>query len=108
MDRLSAIEIFIRAVDTGSFSATARHFNIGQPAVSKAISQLEDWLGVKLLLRTTRAQTPTEAGASFYQRAKRAMEETEEAVLAARGTAARSPVSAEDLRNPHLQHRPAG
>jgi DNA-binding transcriptional LysR family regulator len=87
MDRLSAIEIFIRAVDTGSFSATARHFNIGQPAVSKAISQLEDWLGVKLLLRTTRAQTPTEAGASFYQRAKRAMEETEEAVLAARGTA---------------------
>lgn len=87
MDRLSAIEIFIRAVDTGSFSATARHFNIGQPAVSKAIAQLEDWLGVKLLLRTTRAQTPTEAGASFYQRAKRAMEETEEAVLAARGTA---------------------
>ncbi|HEY1152120.1 MAG TPA: LysR family transcriptional regulator, partial [Pseudoduganella sp.] len=87
MDRLSAIEIFIRAVDTGSFSATARHFNIGQPAVSKAIAQLEEWLGVKLLLRTTRAQTPTEAGASFYQRAKRAMEETEEAVLAARGTA---------------------
>lgn len=87
MDRLSAIEIFIRAVDTGSFSATARHFNIGQPAVSKAIAQLEDWLGVKLLLRTTRAQTPTEAGTSFYQRAKRAMEETEEAVLAARGTA---------------------
>jgi len=87
MDRLSAIEIFIRAVETGSFSATARHFNIGQPAVSKAIAQLEDWLGVKLLLRTTRAQTPTEAGTSFYQRAKRAMEETEEAVLAARGTA---------------------
>lgn len=88
MDRLAAIEIFIRVVDTGSFSAAARHFDVGQPAVSKAISQLEEWLGVKLLLRSTRALTPTEAGTSFYQRAKRAVEETDEAVLAARGTAA--------------------
>lgn len=87
MDRLSAIEIYIRAVETGSFSATARHFDIGQPAVSKAIAQLEEWLGVKLLLRNTRRQTPTEAGTAFYQRAKNAMEETQEAVLAARGTA---------------------
>jgi DNA-binding transcriptional LysR family regulator len=87
MDRLTAIEIFIRAVDTGSFSATARHYNIGQPAVSKAVAQLEEWLGVKLLLRTTRAQTPTEAGANFYQHAKRAVEHAEEGVMAARGTA---------------------
>lgn len=88
MDRLNAIEIFISVVDTGSFSATARHFNIGQPAVSKAVAQLEEWLGVKLLLRTTRAQTPTEAGTGFYLHAKRAVEQTEEAVNAARGTAA--------------------
>jgi DNA-binding transcriptional LysR family regulator len=87
MDRLAAIEIFIRVVDTGSFSATARHYDVGQPAVSKAIAQLEDWLGVKLLLRSTRALTPTEAGQSFYMRAKRAIEETDEAVLAARGSA---------------------
>jgi DNA-binding transcriptional LysR family regulator len=46
--------------------------------VSKAIAQLEEWLGVKLLLRTTRALTPTEAGTSFYQRARRAVEETDE------------------------------
>jgi DNA-binding transcriptional LysR family regulator len=88
MDRLEAIEIFIRVVDTGSFSAAARHLDIGQPAVSKAVAQLEEWLGVKLLLRSTRALTPTEAGNGFYQRAKRALEETDEAVLAARGTAA--------------------
>ncbi|PRX30803.1 DNA-binding transcriptional LysR family regulator [Paraburkholderia sp. BL18I3N2] len=88
MDRLAAIEIFIRVVDTGSFSAAARHFDVGQPAVSKAIAQLEEWLGVKLLLRTTRTLTPTEAGTSFYQRAKRAVEETDEAVIAARGSAA--------------------
>jgi DNA-binding transcriptional LysR family regulator len=87
MDRLAAIEIFIRVVDTGSFSAAARHADLGQPAVSKAIAQLEEWLGVKLLLRTTRSLTPTEAGTSFYSRAKRAVEETDEAVLAARGTA---------------------
>ncbi|MEY2487078.1 MAG: hypothetical protein QOH39_2726 [Verrucomicrobiota bacterium] len=87
MDRLAAIEIFIRVVDTGSFSAAARHYDVGQPAVSKAIAQLEDWLGVKLLLRSTRALTPTEAGNSFYQRAKRAVEEGNEAVLAARGNA---------------------
>lgn len=87
MDRLAAIEIYIRVVDTGSFSAAARHFDIGQPAVSKAVAQLEDWLGVKLLLRSTRALTPTEAGQSFYVRARRAVEEADEAVLAARGTA---------------------
>ena len=87
MDRLAAIEIFIRVVDTGSFSATARQCDVGQPAVSKAIAQLEEWLGVKLLLRSTRALTPTEAGNSFYLRAKRAVEEAGEAVLAARGTA---------------------
>ncbi|CAB3799585.1 HTH-type transcriptional regulator DmlR [Paraburkholderia ultramafica] len=87
MDRLAAIEIFIRVVDTGSFSATARHYEVGQPAVSKAIAQLEEWLGVKLLLRSTRALTPTEAGQNFYLRAKRAVEEADEAVLAARGSA---------------------
>src|ERR1700761_5932524 len=88
MDRLTAFEIYIRVVDTGSFSAAARHFDIGQPAVSKAVAQLEEWLGVKLLLRSTRALTPTEAGTSFYARAKRAVEESGEAVLAARGAAA--------------------
>jgi DNA-binding transcriptional LysR family regulator len=87
MDRLAAIEMFIRVVDTGSFSAAARHYDVGQPAVSKAIAQLEEWLDVKLLLRSTRALTPTEAGHSFYLRGKRAVEEADEAVLAARGTA---------------------
>ncbi|WP_345816795.1 LysR family transcriptional regulator (plasmid) [Paraburkholderia sp. PREW-6R] len=88
MDRLAAIEIYIRVVDTGSFSAAARHFDVGQPAVSRAVAQLEEWLGVKLLMRSTRSLTPTEAGQSFYARAKRAVEEADEAVLAARGTAA--------------------
>jgi DNA-binding transcriptional LysR family regulator len=86
MDRLAALEIFVRVVDTGSFSAVARHQRIGQPAVSKAVVQLEAWLGVSLLLRSTRSVVPTEAGRIFYERAKRTIEEAHEAVLAARGS----------------------
>jgi DNA-binding transcriptional LysR family regulator len=82
------METFVRVVDTGSFSDAARQMQIGQPAVSKAITQLEDWLGVRLLMRSTRSLTPTEAGQNFYIGAKRALEEAEEAILAARGAGA--------------------
>src|ERR1700676_4746291 len=87
MDRLAALEIFVRVVDTGSFSAVARHRRIGQPAVSKAVVQLEEWLGVSLLMRSTRSVVPTESGRIFYERAKRTIEEADEAVAAARGSA---------------------
>ncbi|WP_213949519.1 LysR family transcriptional regulator [Luteibacter sp. dw_328] len=87
MDRLEAIEMFVRVVETGSFSAAARHYDVGQPTVSKAVAQLEEWLGVKLLLRSTRSVTPTEAGTSFYERSLRTIEEAGEAVIAARGAA---------------------
>jgi DNA-binding transcriptional LysR family regulator len=87
MDRLAALEMFVRVVDTGSFSAVARHQRIGQPAVSKAVVQLEEWLGVSLLMRSTRNVVPTEAGRIFYERAKRTIEEADEAVMAARASA---------------------
>jgi DNA-binding transcriptional LysR family regulator len=87
MDRLAALEIFVRVVDSGSFSAVARRQRIGQPAVSKAVVQLEEWLGVSLLMRSTRSLVPTEAGRIFYERAKRTIEEADEAVVAARGSA---------------------
>lgn len=85
MDRLSAMETFVYVVETGSFSAAARRLKVGQPAVSKVVAQLEDRLGVRLLLRSTRGLTPTEAGAAFFERAKRAIEEANEADMAARG-----------------------
>lgn len=88
MDRQLAMEAFVRVIDTGSFSNAAKQLQVGQPAVSKAISQLEEWLGVRLLLRSTRSVTATEAGQNFYVRAKRALEETEEAILEARGAGA--------------------
>jgi DNA-binding transcriptional LysR family regulator len=71
MDRLAAMEAFVRVVDAGSFSGAANQLRVGQPAVSKTIAQLEDWLGVRLLLRSTHRLTPTEAGLNFYDRAKR-------------------------------------
>ena len=57
MDRLAAMEAFVLVVDTGSFSAAARRLKVGQPAVSKLVAQLEERLGVKLLVRTTRGLT---------------------------------------------------
>jgi DNA-binding transcriptional LysR family regulator len=87
MDRLGAMETFVFVVETGSFSAAARRLNIGQPAVSKTIAQLESRLAVRLLLRSTRGLTPTEAGLAFFERAKRAIEEADEADNAARGAA---------------------
>src|SRR5215469_13661029 len=88
MDRLAAMEAFVRVVDAGSFSGAAKQLRLGQPAVSKTIAQLEDRLGARLLLRSTRRLMPTEAGRNFYERAKRAIEEADEAKLAARSTAA--------------------
>ena len=88
MNRLTAMEAFVRVVDTGSFSAAARQLHIGQPAVSKAIAQLEERLGVRLLLRSTHGLATTESGQSFYEHAKRSIEEADEADLAARGAGA--------------------
>jgi len=88
VDRLTAMEAFVRVVDAGSFSGAAKQLRVGQPAVSKTVAQLEDRLGVRLLLRSTHRLTPTEAGRNFYERAKRAIEAAEEAELAARETAA--------------------
>jgi DNA-binding transcriptional LysR family regulator len=88
VDRFAAMEAFVRVVETGSFSAAARLLNLGQPAVSKTMAQLEKRLGVRLLMRTTRGLSPTVAGQSFYERARRSIEEAEEAEVAARGASA--------------------
>ena len=85
MDRMTAMEVFCRVVEAGSFSAAARDLKVGQPAISKSVAQLEERLGVRLLLRSAKGLTPTEAGISFYARAKRSIEEADEAEIAARG-----------------------
>src|ERR1700740_898460 len=99
MDRLAAMYAFVRVVQTGSFSAAARQLHIAQPPVSKTVAQLEDRLGVHLLLRSTRGLTPTQAGNSFYERAKRAIEEADEAEVAGRG-ASTTPAGGRHIRAP--------
>jgi DNA-binding transcriptional LysR family regulator len=88
MDRLREIEMFVRVIESGSFSAAARDLNLGQPAVSKTIASLEERLGVRLLTRSTRKLSPTEAGTAFYERAVRAIGEANEAEAAAQGAGA--------------------
>src|SRR5215472_2048143 len=87
MDRLAAVDAFFRVVDGGSFSGASKQLCMGQPAVSKAFVQREERLSARLLLRTTRRLTPTEAGRDFYERAKRSIEEADAAEFAARGLA---------------------
>ena len=80
------MEIFVRVVDAGSFSLAATQLGIGQPAVSKVVAQLEERLGVQLLVRGARGLTLTEAGRSFHENARRAIDEVNHAERVASGT----------------------
>ena len=85
MDRLQAMMAFVKVVEAGSFSGAARQIGVGQPAISKTIAQLEDRLQVRLLVRSTHGLTPTDAGLRFFERARIAINEADEAELEARG-----------------------
>ena len=82
MEDLEAMAIFARVVEAKSFSGAARKLALDKSAVSKAITRLERSLGVRLLHRTTRAMSVTEAGADVYAHAARIVEEHEQARLA--------------------------
>lgn len=84
MDRLQAMITFVRVVESGSFSAAARLMRLGQPAVSKAVAQLERQLGVQLLLRSAHGLTPTDAGQRYFERVARIVADAEDADAAAR------------------------
>ena len=78
----SLTEIFVKVVESGSFSETARHFDLTPSAVSKRISQLEESLGARLFQRTTRSQSLTEAGSIYYSYAQGIVSEQEAARVA--------------------------
>ncbi len=84
-DRWQEIKVFIRVAETGSFSRAARELALSQPSASRIVTGLEARLGVKLLLRTTRNVTLTEAGAAFLERVRQASADVEDAEDAARG-----------------------
>lgn len=70
MDRIQALQLFVRVVDLGSFSKAAAELGIGQPSATKMVASLEKQLGSRLLHRSTRGVTPTEIGVLYYDKCK--------------------------------------
>lgn len=79
MDRLAGLQLFVRIVETGSFSKAAREFNVTQPTATKHVAAIEQRFQVRLLNRNPRAISLTEAGALYYDKCKAVLREFEEA-----------------------------
>ncbi len=79
MSEAGNINLFVCVVEEGSFSAAARVLGVAPSSVARQIQQLEQALGARLFLRTTRKQSLTEAGELYYRHARRAAEELEAA-----------------------------
>lgn len=81
MDRFRAMHAFIRIVDGGSLSAAARGLGVSLPAVVRTLAGLEEHLGTRLLNRTTRRISLTDAGHQYYERSRQILGELEDAEL---------------------------
>src|SRR6202171_2593154 len=79
MDRVTAIDLSARVVETGSFSKAASELGITQPTATKHVAALEGRLGARLLHRSTRGVTPTEVGTLYYEKCKTIERNLEEA-----------------------------
>lgn len=75
MDRLESDRMFVAVMETGSFTAAAERIGTSSGQASKLVSRLESELGVRLLSRTTRAVSPTEAGQAYFDRLRPLLEE---------------------------------
>ena len=81
MDKLDAMNAFAKVVSLGSYADAARALGLTRSAVSKAVMELEQLLGARLLDRTTRRVSPTEAGLSYYERCLDILARVEETEL---------------------------
>ena len=79
MDSLTDIAVFVRVVESGSFTAAAERLDISKSVVSKYVTRLEDQLGARLLNRTTRRLSLTEVGRIFYERSRVGLADIEDA-----------------------------
>lgn len=75
MDRFQEIEVFIAVNDAGSFAKAGQHLRMSPPAVTRAISALEDRLGARLFQRTTRRLAITDVGTRFLESARRILDD---------------------------------
>lgn len=82
MENLNAIRVFTRVAETRSFTEAGKRLGISASGISKAISRLEEELGVKLLNRTTRTVSLTADGASLFERCRQILTEIEDAETA--------------------------
>lgn len=82
---LGAMQIFTSVVDSGSFSESARRLGLSQPSISRQVNTLEEYLGVRLLQRSTRSLGLTEAGRIYYEKAQKIQYEVIEAYESIRG-----------------------
>lgn len=78
MGQLEDMAMFIRIVEAGGIGKASEQLNLAKSAVSRRLSELENRLGTQLLSRTTRKSSLTDAGASYYQRAKNILEEVDQ------------------------------
>jgi DNA-binding transcriptional LysR family regulator len=83
MDRVSSMLSFVKVVDTGGFGSAARQLNLSTSVVTTRVKSIEERLGVRLLNRTTRSVSLTEAGRAYYDRCVQIISEIEEAEEAA-------------------------
>ncbi|OZI44405.1 LysR family transcriptional regulator [Bordetella genomosp. 5] len=74
MDRLKAMQVFVEVADRGSLSAAAAHLDMSRAMVSRYLAELEEWVGVRLLHRTTRRLSLTPAGAETLPRCRRMLD----------------------------------
>jgi len=86
MDRFHTIAVFIKVAELEGFAAAGRQLAMSPPAVTRAVASLENRLGTRLFVRTTRSVRLTESGSRFLQDAKRVLLELEEAEEAAIGS----------------------
>src|SRR5256885_2379790 len=78
MDRFQSMTAFLAVVDTGGFASAARRLKVSPSVVTRAVSDLEERLGVRLLTRTTRFVRVTEAGTAYADSCRRILAELEE------------------------------
>jgi LysR family transcriptional regulator for bpeEF and oprC len=78
MDHITAMRVFARVVEAGTFTRAADSLQMPKPTVTKLVQQLETHLRVKLLQRTTRRVTVTPEGAAYYERTARVLAELED------------------------------
>jgi DNA-binding transcriptional LysR family regulator len=86
MDRLATMRVFIAVAEGGGFAAAARRLGMSPPAVTRAVSALEERIGTRLLHRTTRSVRLSEAGTRYLADCKRILGEIEEAEASAAGS----------------------